>query len=225
MFLRTFFFILLFTLSSVSIPLMGQSEDGETTLARLKYQGGGDWYNDPSSLTNLIRFATANYDIPVKTKYDNVDVGSSDLYDYPFAFLTGHGNITMNRAERQNIATWLKRGGFLFIDDDYGMDEYIRPLLNDLIEGEELVELPFDHPVYQRPYSFPDGLPKIHEHDGKAPQGFALFYEGRMVLFYAYESNLGDGWADPEIHNTPSSLRTQALRMGTNLLMFALIGG
>jgi hypothetical protein len=225
MFLRIFFLVLVISISAIISPVTAQSEDGNTTLARLKYQGGGDWYNDPSALTNLIRFAKSNYDLPVTNKYDNVDVGSSDLFDYPFAFLTGHGNVTMNRAERENLSKWLKRGGFLFIDDDYGLDEYIRPLLNNLIEDSKLVELPFEHQVYQRPFSFPDGLPKIHEHDGKAPQGFALFYEGRMVLFYAYESNLGDGWADPEIHNTPSSLRTQALRMGTNLLMFALVGG
>lgn len=226
MFPRTFFLvtsILLAILVAIPAPaVLAQSDEGDITLARMKYRGGGDWYNDPSSLTNLIAFANREFNIPLNPQYDNVDVGSKDLFDYPFVFMTGHGNVNLNRFEQENLRTYLKRGGFLYIDDDYGIDEYIRPLLNGLFPDQQLVEIPFEYPIYQSPYSFTKGLPKIHEHDRKSPRGYGLFHDGRLVLFYTVESNLGDGWADAEIHNNPESLRKKALQMGTNILLYAL---
>ncbi|MEX0722484.1 MAG: DUF4159 domain-containing protein [Gracilimonas sp.] len=195
---------------------------GEFEIARAKYRGGGDWYNDPSALQNLIAFTKSNVPIRISETYKDVSLGSSDLHLYPFVFLTGHGNITLNSAEARNLREYLQNGGFLYIDDDYGLDEFIRPVMNQVFPDEDFIEIPFNHPIYDQVFTFENGLPKIHEHDGNPPQGFGIFYEGRLVAYYSYESNLGDGWADEEIHNTPGSLRQQAFQMGANILVYAL---
>ncbi|MEX2604013.1 MAG: DUF4159 domain-containing protein [Gracilimonas sp.] len=204
-----------------SSPLIAQSS-GEFEIARAKYRGGGDWYNDPSALSNLIAFTKSIVPIRISDSYKDVSLGSAELHSYPFVFLTGHGNITLNSSEARNVREYLQNGGFLYIDDDYGLDEYIRPAMKQVFPDEEFIEIPFDHPIYNQVYSFENGLPKIHEHDNKPPQGFGIFYEGRLVVFYSYESNLGDGWTDAEVHNTPQSLREKALQMGTNILVYAL---
>lgn len=201
-----------------------QSE-GSITLARLKYGGGGDWYNDPSALLNLIEFANQQVPISISPEYDDIALGSRDLHKYPFAFLTGHGTIAINQAEARNLREYLDNGGFLYVDDDYGLNDNFRKMLEQVYPDEELVELPFEHPIYHQVYDFPEGLPKVHEHDNKPPQGFAIFREGQMVAFYTYESNLADGWANPEVHNDPEPLRQKALQMGTNILVYALVSG
>lgn len=205
-------------------PAFAQS-NGAIKLARIKYRGGGDWYNDPSSLKNLIEFVNRGVPITITTKYDDIALGSRELHKYPFAFLTGHGTISINRAEATNLREYLDNGGFLYVDDDYGLDDNFRKMLEQVYPDEELIELPFDHPIYHQVFDFPDGLPKIHEHDNKPPQGFGLFRNGRLVVFYTYESNLADGWANPEVHNDPEPLRQKALQMGTNILVYALTSG
>ena len=202
-------------------PVYAQST-GEFEIARAKYRGGGDWYNDPSALENLIRFTKSNVPIRVADSYTDVSLGSADIHSFPFIFLTGHGNIALSSTEARNLRDYLQNGGFLYIDDDYGLDEYIRQAMKEVFPDEDFVEIPFNHPIYKQVYSFDNGLPKIHEHDGKPPQGFGIFYEGKLVVFYSYESNLGDGWTDAEVHNTPQSLRQKALQMGTNILVYAL---
>jgi len=211
---------------SIFVPLEAFSQSEESfTLARIKYRGGGDWYNDPSSLKNLIEFAQSRVPISIDTEYEDVAIGSRDLFRYPFAFLTGHGTISLNQTEASNLRDYLNNGGFLYIDDDYGLDEHFRKMIGQIFPNEELIEIPFEHEIYHQVYDFPNGLPKVHEHDGKAPRGFGLFREGRLVLFYTYESNLADGWANPEVHQNPESIRQQALQMGTNILVYALTNG
>lgn len=205
-------------------PLIAQ-QTAQIKLARVKYRGGGDWYNNPSSLKNLAEFTQKQVPISINPEYDDIALGSPDLFDYPFIFLTGHGNISINEAEASNLRKYLDNGGFLYVDDDYGLDNHFRKVINQVYPNEKLVELPFSHPVYHQVFDFPQGLPKIHKHDGKAPQGFGLFREGRLVLFYTYESNLADGWANPDVHNDPATLRQKALRMGANILVYALTRG
>lgn len=217
------FLVIIFALGLI-LPVSAQ-ESSEFKLARIKYRGAGDWYNDPSSLKNLAEFARQQVPIAINPEYDDIALGSSDLFDYPFAFLTGHGSISINQAEAANLRNYLDNGGFLYIDDDYGLDEHFREVIKQVYPNEELVEIPFDHPIYHQVYDFPEGLPKIHEHDGKAPRGFGLLRNGRLVLFYTYESNLADGWANPEVHNDPAAVRQKALQMGTNILVYALTSG
>lgn len=213
--------LLLCFLFFLSQPAVSQVS-GEFEIARVKYRGGGDWYNDPSALTNLIGYAKNQIPISIAEKYKDVSIGSSDLHSYPFLFLTGHGNIAINSSEASNLRAYLDNGGFLFIDDDYGIDEHARKMMKQVFPDEDFIEIPFAHPIYTNVYKFENGLPKIHEHDNQSPRGYGLFRNGRLVVFYAYESNLGDGWTDPEIHNNPASVRQQALRMGTNILVYAL---
>jgi len=219
---RAFTFLLIagFCLPEAS-ALYAQST-GEFEIARAKYRGGGDWYNDPSALENLISFTKSNVPILISDSYSDVSLGSAELHSYPFVFLTGHGNITLNSAEVRNVRDYLVNGGFLYIDDDYGIDEFIRPVMKNIFPDEDFVEVPFEHPIYDQVYTYKNGLPKIHEHDGKPPKGLGIFYEGRLVVFYSIESNLGDGWAEQEIHNVPQSLRRQSLEMGANILVYAL---
>lgn len=205
------------------LPVSAQSQDLQ--LARIKYRGGGDWYNDPSSLKNLAEFTRQQVPIAINPEYQDVSLGSRDLLKYPFAFLTGHGNVSINQAEASNLREYLDNGGFLYIDDDYGLDEHFRDVIKQVYPDEELVEIPFDHPIYHQVYNFPEGLPKVHEHDGEAPRGFGLFRNGRLVLFYTYESNLADGWANPEVHSDPEEIRQKALQMGANILVYALTHG
>jgi hypothetical protein len=216
------FLFLIFTTMPAALPAQS---NGDLALARIKYRGGGDWYNDPSAFKNLIEFANRQVPISITPEYDDVALGSRDLHNYPFAFMTGHGTISINEAEANNLRSYLENGGFLYIDDDYGLDDNFRKMLSQVYPNEELVELPFEHPIYHQVYDFPGGLPKVHEHDNKPPQGFALFRNGRMVAFYTYESNLADGWANPDVHNDPEPLRQKALQMGTNILVYALISG
>jgi hypothetical protein len=191
-------------------------------VVRLKYSGGGDWYNDPSAEVNLLNFVRQNTGIEVDARYESVDIGSQQLFSFPVAFLTGHGNITLNEAEVRRLRTYLENGGFLFIDDDYGLDKAIRREMKKVFPEQEMVELPFSHGIYNVHFNFTNGPPKIHEHDGKPAQGFGLFHNGRLVVYYTYESNPSDGWADPRVHNDPESKRQEALRFGTNILVWAL---
>lgn len=221
--IRSVFLLILF-LSGSLLPFaeaLANRQNDEFTVARIKYRGGGDWYNDPSSLKLLADFVNQHLPISISRSYDDVDIGSRELHRYPFAFMTGHGNITINSAEAANVREWLDNGGFLYIDDDYGFDPYVRPVIAAIFPEEELIELPISHPIYNQAFHFPDGLPKIHAHDGKPPQGFAIFRNGRMVLYYTYESNLADGWAW-DVHDNPEEITENSLQMGANLLIYAL---
>lgn len=186
----------------------------------LKYPGGGDWYANPTSLPNLVKFANRNLGTNINEDIATVDAGSPEIMNYPFIHMTGHGNVVFTEQELRNLREYLVGGGFLHIDDNYGMDKFIRPQLKRIFPELELVELPFDHPIYHQKYPFSGGLPKIHEHDGKPPQGFGLIYEGRLVVFYTYECDLGDGWEDPAVHGDSEATRTKALQMGANILQY-----
>jgi len=194
------------------------------TLAIAKYQGGGDWYANPTSLTNLIEFCNERFHMDLDPAYATVDVGSPDLFQYPFVHLTGHGNVVFSDQERTNLRNYLESGGFLHIDDNYGMDPYIRPEIWKLFPETELIELPLQHPLFTTPYSFPNGLPKVHEHDNNPPLALGIFIEGRLALLYTFEADLGDGWEDPDVHNDPEAVRQRALEMGANLLHFVFTG-
>lgn len=223
---RILLILLLALLLAATLPPSAKAQSEEAfTLARVKYRGGGDWYNDPSSLTNLIEFTRSRVPIAIAEEYEDVSIGSRELFEFPFAFLTGHGTISLNRSEASNLRTYLDNGGFLYIDDDYGLDEHFRKVIGQIYPDEELIEIPFEHAIYHQVYDFPNGLPKVHEHDGKAPRGYGLFRNGRLVLFYTYESNLADGWANPEVHQNPASIRQEALQMGVNILVYALTSG
>lgn len=191
-------------------------------IARLKYAGGGDWYNDPSAEVNLLKFVHQNTGIEVDARYEFVDIASENFFSYPFIFLTGHGNIVFNENEVRRLRMYLENGGFLYADDDFGMDRALRREMKKVFPGQELVELPFTHGLYHCQFDFPNGPPKIHEHDGKPAQGFGLLYNGRLVVYYTYETNPSDGWADPEVHNDPEPKRQEALRFGTNIVVWAL---
>ena len=190
-------------------------------IALLKYNGGGDWYANPTSLPNLIRFCNKELGTGLEPDYATVEVGSADIFNYPLVHLTGHGNVIFSPQEARNLRDYLISGGFLHIDDNYGLDKFIRPQMKKVFPELEFVELPFDHEIYHQKYSFPQGLPKIHEHDNKAPQGFGLIYEGRLVCFYTYESDLGDGWEDQSVHKDSEETRVKALKMGANIIQFA----
>lgn len=192
-------------------------------VARLKYGGGGDWYNDRSIIPNLMREIDRRVSVRVVEEETILELTDPELFQYPFLFMTGHGNIRFSEEEIQRLGHYLSHGGFLYADDDYGMDKAFRREIKRVFPEKELLELPFDHPIYHIFYDFPSGLPKIHEHDGKAPQGFGLFHQGRLVLFYTYETNISDGWADPEVHQDPPEIREQAFRMGLNILIYALL--
>jgi hypothetical protein len=189
-------------------------------IAKLKYDGGGDWYANKTSLPNLIAFCNRHLDTEIEIEEDVVEVGSAELFNYPFVHMTGHGNVVFSPKQAQNLRNYLIGGGFLHIDDNYGMDKFIRPELKKVFPELELVELPFDHPIYHQKFKFAKGLPKVHEHDGKRPQGFGLIYEGRLVCFYSYECDLGNGWEDASIHRDPEEIRLAALQMGANLLSY-----
>lgn len=189
-------------------------------IALLKYSGGGDWYANPTSLPNLIQFCNKNINTQIKAKPATVEPGSPDLFSYPFVHMTGHGNVVFNSSEVENLRNYLTSGGFLHIDDNYGMNQYVRKEIQKIFPNQELVEIPANHPVFQKPYSFPGGVPKIHEHDGKRPQAFGIFFEGRLVLLYTYETDLGDGWEYAEVNNDPVEVREKALKMGANIINY-----
>lgn len=192
------------------------------TIARLKYDGGGDWYGNPSSLPNLLAAIRDRTAVPVAPREQVVGLLDPSLADHPYLYMTGHGNVSWSPAERQALREYLLAGGFLHADDNYGMDASFRREIGAVFPDRELVELPRDHPIYHLFYDLPEGLPKIHEHDGKRPQGFGIFHDGRLVVFYSYESDLGDGWEDADVHGDPPETRERALRMGVNLFLYAL---
>ncbi|NSW46145.1 MAG: DUF4159 domain-containing protein [Bacteroidales bacterium] len=189
-------------------------------IALLKYNGGGDWYANPTSLPNLIKFCNKELGTNIHPEPATVEVGSADLFNYPFVHMTGHGNVFFNSQEVQNLRNYLIAGGFLHIDDNYGLNEFIRREMKKVFPETDFVELPFSHPIYHQKFQFPKGLPKIHEHDGKAPQGFGILYQGRLVCFYSYETDLGDGWEDTDVHNDPEEKHIEALKMGANIIQY-----
>jgi len=195
---------------------------GTYQLAVLKYNGGGDYYANPTALPNLVTFCNQNLSTNISKDVPYVEVGSADLFLYPFVHMTGHGNVVFSAAEAENLRNYLLAGGFLHIDDNYGMDEFIRVELKKVFPNNELVELPFNHPVFHQKYNF-NGLPKIHEHDGKRPQAFGIIENGRLLCMYTYETDLSDGWEDPQVHNDTPDKRKEALQMGANILMYAFM--
>lgn len=191
-------------------------------VAKLKYNGGGDWYANPSSLPNLFEFIRQNTRMNIYVEEEIVEPGSAQIFQYPMVYFTGHGNIIFSDAEAKNLRKYLLAGGFLLADDNYGMQKYIVRELKKVFPEYELKEIPFTHPIYHQHYKFPNGLPKIHEHDGKPAQGFGIFHEGRLLCMVTCECDLGDGWEDPEVHNDPPEVRLKALQMGTNIIMYIL---
>lgn len=201
----------------ISMPIYAQSS---LKIGLLKYNGGGDWYANPTSLPNLIEFCNNNLKTSINQVPAEVEVGSPDIFNYPFLHMTGHGNVIFNNDEARNLRNYLIAGGFLHIDDNYGMDEFVRREMKKVFPELEFTELPSSHPLYHQAFSFPNGLPKIHEHDNKPPQGFGLIYNGHLVCFYTYECDLGDGWEDQEVHNDSEETRQKALKMGANIIQY-----
>ena len=197
-----------------------QSFSQTLKIAKLKYNGGGDWSANKTALPNLISFCNLELGTTLAPEEDIVEVGNKNLYLYPYGYMTGHGNVVLSDAEATNLRNYLIGGGFLHIDDNYGLDKYIRLELKKVFPELELKEVPYDHPIYHQKFNFPKGLPKIHEHDGKPAQGFGLIYEGRLVVFYSYECVLGNGWEDRRIHSTPAEKHEQALQMGANIIAY-----
>ncbi len=195
---------------------------GTYQLAVLKYNGGGDYYANPTSLPNLIQFCNQQLGTNISKDVPFVEAGSSDIFQYPLVHMTGHGNVVFSSAEAENLRNYLLSGGFLHIDDNYGMDPFIRKELKKIFPNSPLIELPFDHPIFHQKYNF-NGLPKIHEHDDKRPQAFGIIENGRLVCLYTYETDLGDGWEDQKVHNDPQDKRQQALQMGANIIMYAFM--
>ncbi len=189
-------------------------------VAVLKYGGGGDWYANPTSLPNLVKYCNQNIQTTLTPKVGVVDVGSAEIVNYPFVHMTGHGNVVFSANDIQNLRNYLTSGGFLHIDDNYGMDAFIRKEIKKIFPNNNLVEIPSNHPIFQTPYSFTNGLPKIHEHENNKPQAFGVFIEGRLVLLYTFECDLGDGWEDAEVHNDPIQVREKALKMGANIINY-----
>ena len=193
-------------------------------IAILKYNGGGDWYANPTSLKNLINFCNNEINTNINKEYATVDVGSSDIFNYPFIHMTGHGNVIFSDQEAKNLRLYLESGGFLHIDDNYGMDKYIRVEMKKVFPEIDWLEIPSNHSIYNQKFKFKNGLPKIHEHDGKNSQGLALIKDGRMVCFYTYECDLSDGWEDQSIHNNSNTTRLKALKMGANIIQYVFLG-
>jgi hypothetical protein len=189
-------------------------------VAVLKYKGGGDWYSNPTALPNLVKYCNDHVDTNINENIQTVEVGSTDIFQFPLLHMTGHGNVFFSDDDAENLRNYLISGGFLHIDDNYGMKPYITKELNKVFPNSELIEIPKDHKLFNTIYDFPNGLPKIHEHDGKAPQAFGIFYESRLVLLFTFESDLGDGWEDAEVHNDPEDVREKALKMGANIIKY-----
>ncbi len=200
---------------SLSVKISSQE------VAVLKYNGGGDWYSNQTAVPNLIKFANKNSDTKIKLNQGTVTVGSIDLFNFPIVFMTGHGNVFFTEQEAQNLRNYLTSGGFLHVSDNYGLDKYIRREMNKVFPELKFQEIPSNHPIYNQTFIFKNGIPKIHEHDKQKPKGFGLFFEGRLVCFYDYESDLSDGWEDSSIHNNPQNIRLKALKMGSNIIEYA----
>lgn len=196
--------------------------ESQFRIARLKYSGGGDWYNDPSAEVNLLKYAKQNAGIDTDPKYEFVEISNDNFFSYPFIFMTGHGNVAFSEYEVKRLRSYLDNGGFLYIDDDYGIDKAIRREMKKVFPEYDFVELPLSYGLYSCMFPFPNGVPKTHEHDNKSPQGFGILQNGRLVVYYTYESNPSDGWADPEVHNDPLNKREEALKFGTNIIVWSL---
>lgn len=212
-------FVTLFLFWIISVSLVFAQKVNK--LGLLKYGGGGDWYANPTALPNLVNFCNKELHTNFDPNYETVDVGSLELFNCSFIHMTGHGNVLFSASDAQNLRLYLESGGFLHIDDNYGMDPFVRLAMKQVFPELEWIELPFSHEIYHNQFDFKDGLPKIHKHDGKAPGGFALILEGRIVCYYTYETDLGDGWEDQEVHNDSEMQRTNALRMGANIIKYA----
>ena len=215
-------FILFLILVTNTFIGFGQSYTYKIGL--LKYNGGGDWYANPTALTNLIEFSNKEIGTNINPKYDEVEIGSNLLFNYPFVHLTGHGNIVLNQQEINNLRNYLIAGGFLHISDNYGLDPFIRKEIKKIFPELDFVELPYSHAIYHQKFDFNKGLPKIHQHDEKPSVGFGIIYKGRLVCFYDYESDLSDGWEDSDVHNDSEETRTKALQMGANILSYTFLG-
>ncbi|AZQ61991.1 DUF4159 domain-containing protein [Flammeovirga pectinis] len=214
-------FVLL--LSILSISIFAQNQRGYSLkIAKVKYSGGGDWYANKTALSNLADYCNDYLGTSIDVDDEIVEIGSPELFNYAYVYLTGHGNVVFSDSDAENLRNYLSGGGFLHIDDNYGLDKFIRLEMKKVFPELDFVEIPFDHPIYHQVFDFPNGLPKIHEHDGKPAQGFGLVYDGRLICYYSFESDLGNGWEDPSIHRDPEEVRTKALQMGTNIISFAL---
>jgi hypothetical protein len=201
-------------------PLVAHGQVNNFKIAKLKYQGGGDWYANKTALPNLIKFCNQELNMNLAPEEDVVTVGSPEIFYYPYIYMTGHGTVVFSDQEAENLRNYLIAGGFLHIDDNYGMDPFVRLEMKKVFPALEFVELPFDHPIYRQKFAFKNGLPKIHEHDGKPSQGLGILYQGRLLCFYSYESDLGNGWENQSVYNDPEAVRQQALKMGANILSF-----
>ncbi len=190
-------------------------------VAMLKYKGGGDWYSNPTALPNLVKYCNDHIGTNLNETIETVEAGSVDIFQFPFLHMTGHGNVFFSDDDATNLRNYLISGGFLHIDDNYGMEPYITKALKRVFPDNELIEIPKTHPIFNTVYRFPNGLPKIHEHDGKAPQAFGIFYKSRLLLLFTYETDLSDGWEDAEVHNDPEDVREKALKMGANIVKYA----
>lgn len=215
---------ILFILPIVAVLSAFISVEYAYKIGRLKYGGSGDWYANETSLPNLVKFCNKNLNTSINPKEDYIEPSSSKIFNYPFIHMTGHGNVTFTPEDATNLRAYLTSGGFLHIDDNYGMDPFIRLEIKKVFPELEFVEVPFNHAIYNQNYRFSKGLPKVHEHDNKPAQGLAILWEGKIVCFYTFESDLGDGWEDVEVHNDPEHIRQQALKMGANILSYALNG-
>jgi len=214
---------LIFFFLIINAPIY-YSQDYSFKIGVLKYNGGGDWYANPTALPNLIQFCNKNLNTNINPTYDEIEIGNSELFNYPWVHLTGHGNVVFDSREVANLRAYLIAGGFLHISDNYGLDPFIRKEMKKVFPEADFIELPLNHEIYQTPYLFKNGLPKIHEHDNNTPLGLGLFYEGKLICFYDYECDLGDGWEDEEVHNDSEEIRTKALKMGANIVSYALMG-
>lgn len=208
---------------SLLVALVTSNSFAQLKIAKLKYGGGGDWYANKTALPNLIRFCNSELGTAIVEEEDIVEVGGAGIFNYAYIYMTGHGNVVFSTEEAGNLRNYLLGGGFLHVDDNYGMDKFVRLELKKVFPELELVEIPFNHAVYHQKFKFPNGLPKIHEHDGKPAQGFGLFHQGRLVVFYSYECDLGNGWEDQRIHNDPEEKRLLALKMGANLISYSFM--
>ena len=217
---KTGYIFLIILLSLVKL----QAQEVPVKIALLKYSGGGDWYANPTSLPNLVAFCNSQLKTNISNNINTVEAGSIDIFNYPFIHMTGHGNVIFSNAEADNLRMYLLSGGFLHIDDNYGMDPYVRPQIKNIFPEKELLEVPYNHPLFHQNYSFNLGLPKIHEHDGKTPQAFGIFIDGRLALLYTYECDLGDGWEDQAVHNDSQATRLKALQMGANIIQYVFDG-
>lgn len=213
---------LLFLLPTIfCFAFVSNVEKPSLQMGLLKYSGGGDWYSNPTALPNLAKFCNEQLGTNFDEDYGTVEVGSAELFNYSFLHMTGHGNVVFSDTDAENLRNYLLAGGFLHVDDNYGMDPFIRTAMKKVFPENEFIELPFTHPVYHQKFEFKNGLPKIHKHDDKPAQGFGMIHQGRLVCFYSFESDLGDGWEDQEVHKDPKEVRTQALRMGANIIQYA----